>query len=999
MSNNFFACVLPKGGETKSTKKKVLSAPFYWFSLDETKGGATLIKDKAQELLCDSVDEEFVFGDFSPSALSELQTKLQGLGYEQVALRQLKAGVTDNTANSVKQALSIMGLEGKSTPAVSAGAIFLSEGAKLDVPHNALIERVFHFQLTGEKSVELPQFPLRKDSKDIEAPEVVDVQLSDEELVKLSKDRLLSLSLEEMQAVKAHFADAALAQSRKAHGLSANPTDVELEIIAQTWSEHCKHKIFNATIEHVEIGVDGNESRETVKSLYKSYIKALTAKLKEKRKDLLSVFEDNAGVVDFDEQYAVCFKVETHNSPSALEPYGGALTGILGVNRDILGTGLGAKPIFNTDVFCFAHPQSKFVRELKHAKLTDAADIITGVRKGVQDGGNKSGIPTVNGAVFFDDSYRAKPLVYCGTGGLLPKVVGPNKIDGVKKHTKKGDYIVMSGGRVGKDGVHGATFSSLALDDSVGSDVVQIGDPFTQKRLLDFVMAARDAGLLTGLTDNGAGGLSSSVGEMANITGGATIELSSVPLKYPGLADWQIVVSESQERMTFSTDNAEALLALSKRYDVESTVIGQFNDEGYFHVTREGKTVALLSLAFLHDGAPVLKLESKWQWPSKQSGKGTSSGSKKVPEIADAGATLSALLSHANVSSRQSVIRQYDHEVQGGSVIKPLMGVKQNGPTDAGVLYPHLESKKAIAVSCGMAPLLSQFDPYLMAQCSVDEAVRNAVCVGADPDTFSLLDNFCWPDPVQSNRNDKGREKLAQLVLACKGLYDICLTYGAPLISGKDSMKNDFDDGQLRLSIAPTLLVSALAIVPEPEQAQSSDFKNSGDLIYLLRAGTLGLAASVLSSIDEGVAAEAGNYLPTLDRAGAIDMYRKLYQAIKAGLVRSAHDVSDGGLAVALAESCLGGQLGADIELGKDALTLALFGEGPANILVSVAAKDKAKFGEVVNGCASKYLGTVGGDKLKISATDKVLIDMPLEAIDKAFHSVLPFDNCEVLNG
>lgn len=1003
MSSSFFACVLPKCGpskETKSTKKKVLSAPFYWFSLDETKGGGALIKEKAQELLCDSVDEEFVFGDFSPGALSELQTKLQGLGYEQAALRQLKAGVTDNTANSVKQALTIMGLEGKSTPAVSAGAIFLGTGSKLAVPHNALIERVFHFQLEGDKAIELPQFPLRKDGQDVKEPEVVDVQLSDDELVKLSKDRLLSLSLEEMQAVKAHFADATLAQSRKAHGLSANPTDVELEIIAQTWSEHCKHKIFNATIEHVEIGVDGNENKETVKSLYKSYIKALTAKLKEKRKDLLSVFEDNAGVVDFDEQYAVCFKVETHNSPSALEPYGGALTGILGVNRDILGTGLSAKPIFNTDVFCFAHPQSKFVRELKHAKLTDAADIISGVRKGVQDGGNKSGIPTVNGAVFFDDSYRAKPLVYCGTGGLLPKVVGPKKIDGVKKHTKKGDYIIMSGGRVGKDGVHGATFSSLALDDSVGSDVVQIGDPFTQKRLLDFVMAARDAGLLTGLTDNGAGGLSSSVGEMANITGGATIELSSVPLKYPGLADWQIVVSESQERMTFSTDNADALLALSKRYDVESTVIGQFNDEGYFHVTREGKTVALLSLAFLHDGAPILKLESKWHWAGN---KNKETG--RVPEIENAGATLSALLSHANVSSRQSVIRQYDHEVQGGSVIKPLMGVKQNGPTDAGVLYPHLQSKKAIAVSCGMAPLLSQFDPYLMAQCSVDEAVRNAVCVGADPDTFSLLDNFCWPDPVQSKRNDRGREKLAQLVLACKGLYDICLTYGAPLISGKDSMKNDFDDGQLRLSIAPTLLVSALAIVPEPEKAQSSDFKNSGDLIYLLRAGTLGLAASVLSSIDEGVAAEAGNYLPALDRAGAINMYRKIYQSIKAGLVRSAHDVSDGGLAVALAESCLGGELGADINLesssdiGKDGQALALFGEGPANIVVSVAAKDKAKFEEVLKDCAVKYLGTVGGDKLKISAADKVLIEMPLEAIDNAFHAVLPFDTGEVTHG
>lgn len=990
-ASGYFACVLPKS--LQKSKDKVLLAPFYWFMPGKETSSA--IEEKARELLCDSVDEEFLFGDFSRDNLTRLQKKLQTLGFKRAMLRQLKAGVTDNTANSVKQALAIMGLDGESTPAVSAGALFLAQAqGELVVPHNALIERVFPLDLANDRDVDLPRFPLRKDEGLVKEPEIVDIQLDDEALVKLSKERLLSLSLSEMQAVKAHFADAALAKSRQKHGLPANPTDVELEIIAQTWSEHCKHKIFNATISHVEIAADGKEKKETIKSLYKSYIKALTAKLKEKRKDLLSVFEDNAGVVDFDEDYAVCFKVETHNSPSALEPYGGALTGILGVNRDILGTGLGAKPIFNTDVFCFAHPQSKFVRELKHPNLVPAGEIITGVRRGVQDGGNKSGIPTVNGAVFFDDSYRAKPLVYCGTGGLLPKAVGPKKIDGVKKHTKAGDYIVMSGGRVGKDGVHGATFSSLALDDSVGSDVVQIGDPFTQKRLLDFVMAARDAGLLTGLTDNGAGGLSSSVGEMASITGGATIELASVPLKYPGLADWQIVVSESQERMTFSTDDPQALLNLSRRYDVESTVIGRFNTDGYFHVTRNGKSVALLSLAFLHDGAPVLELESKWQWSKK-----IEKPNKDIKEQAgkDYSASLEALLSHANVSSRQSVIRQYDHEVQGGSVIKPLMGVKQNGPCDAGVLYPHYKSKKAIAVSCGMAPLLSQYDPYLMAQCSVDEAVRNGVCAGADPDTFSLLDNFCWPDPVVSARNEKGREKLAQLVLSCQGLYDICLTYGAPLISGKDSMKNDFDDGQLRLSIAPTLLISALAIVPAPERAQSSDFKGEGDSIYLLRAGTLGLAASIYSST---YPEQNNESLPALDRVRAIEMYRRLYQAISNDLVRSTHDLSDGGLAVALAESCLGGELGAVIELEADfSKATALFGEGPAHILVSVAGKNKADFEKVMKDSTIKEIGTVGGDSLKISIGGEAAINLPLTSIDKAFHSVLPFDSCEVAHG
>ncbi|MBK9279112.1 MAG: phosphoribosylformylglycinamidine synthase [Candidatus Obscuribacter sp.] len=971
----FAALVLPSHGGSSASPR--LACPLYWFALEKPSSEVEARLEKMSgELLCDSVDEVFCFAPLDK--VSDFAGHIDG-GFKFAAVRQLKSGVTDNTANSVAQALAIMGLGVEVQ--VSAGTLFLSVDSLENVAHNSLTEKVKHFQLGGKMA--LPPIPERRHSV-CGGYEVVDINLADQELVDLSKERLLSLNLEEMQTVKGYFADQAFQNKRKHHGLPSSPTDVELEIIAQTWSEHCKHKIFNATIEHI----DENGRTEIIKSLYKSYIKAATEKLKSERPDLLSVFEDNAGVVAFDEEYAVCFKVETHNSPSALEPYGGALTGILGVNRDILGTGLGAKPIFNTDVFCLPHPDSPFVAGLKHDKLLSAKEIVCGVRKGVQDGGNKSGIPTVNGAVFFDDSYRAKPLVYCGTGGLLPLEAAGR--DAVKKHTAKGDYIVMAGGRVGRDGVHGATFSSLALDDNTGSDVVQIGDPFTQKRLLDFVLQARDGGLVTGLTDNGAGGLSSSVGEMASITGGALLEIDSVPLKYPGLFDWQIVVSESQERMTFSTDKPDELLALAAKLDVEATVVGRFTDDGYFRVVRGGATVALLNLDFLHGGAPGLKLKSRWQPPAINAAK---------PEVAASGRQLLSLLANANICSREPVIRQYDHEVQGGSVIKPLMGPRQISPCDAGVLLPRPSEKKGIAVACGMAPRMSTYDPALMAKMSVDEAVRSVVSVGADPDTISLLDNFCWPDPVESPRNPDAQTKMAQLVLSVKALHDICLTYKSPLISGKDSMKNDFDDGRLRLSVLPTLLVSSLAMVPDAGLAVSSDFKQAGDLVYLLSAGTPSLLASQL------VPAASAFDLPCFDEHLAISLYRRLYQAISQRLVRSCHDVSDGGLAVCLAESAMGGNLGLKAELNAnlfahltpecDDATL-LFGEGPGMIVASVAKENQKQFEEGFAGLAGlnligSVLETASGFTLKFGQSGET-IKLELSSMLEAFQSALPFE-------
>ena len=729
---------------------------------------------------------------------------------------------------------------------------------------------------------------------------------------------------------------------------------------------------------------------------------------------------------------AVCFKVETHNSPSALEPYGGALTGILGVNRDILGTGLGAKPIFNTDVFCFAYPHGDLPQR---PKLLPAATILNGVRKGVEDGGNKSGIPTVNGGIFFDDAYRAKPLVFCGTGGILPLAVH-GKV-AYEKHTQVGDIIAMAGGRVGKDGVHGATFSSESMHEGSPVSAVQIGDPFTQKRLLDFVIEARDADLITGLTDNGAGGLSSSIGEMATITNGATFVLDDVPTKYPGLADWEIVVSESQERMTLSTRDMDKLSTLAAKHNVEVTAVGNFDAGGYFKIVRDGQVNCLLGLDFLHDGCPILQLKAQWSEPLIENKFGAMSD--------DLNASLLKLLAHPNICSREDVIRQYDHEVQGASVIKPLMGKHQNAPCDAAVITPVYGESAGLVVSNGMTPKLSEFDTYLMAACAVDEAVRNAVCVGADPKSLSLLDNFCWPDPVVSTKNPLGEYKLAQLVRACMGLHDSVMAYEAPLISGKDSMKNDFDDGVIRLSIPPTLLVSGIGRVPDIANCISMEFKNVGDLIYLVRAGNVGMAGSHYEELQGW----KSDYKPSLSLKSAAHLYDSLHAAINKGLVQSAHDSSDGGLGVAVAEGVIASHLGAILYAdvlstlqqidcagtgmeshvltlssvalsraeaideastavkGEDAnelhsrLDVTIFGEGPANLVVSIKPLNKSAFEKLLPEGAFALIGEVTGDRrLRLvespSRKDKSVLttklDLTVEQLAAAWTTKLPFD-------
>lgn len=812
--------------------------------------------------------------------------------------------------------------------------------------------------------------------------------LSDAELQNLSAERLLALTLPEMKAIREYFSDPATVAARTAGGLPSGATDVELEMIAQTWSEHCKHKIFNARIEYREEDAAGNPSggSETIHSLFKTYIRGLTESLAPSKPFLRSVFTDNAGVVQFRPGWALCVKAETHNSPSALDPYGGAITGIVGVNRDILGTGMGAKPIFNTDVLCFAPPdtpEDEIPEGLIHPR-----DVLEGVHKGIVDGGNQSGIPTVAGAFLFDESFLGKPLVFCGTGGIFPDTV--NGKPAWEKTVSPGDLAVMIGGRIGKDGIHGATFSSLALDEGSPSSAVQIGDPIIQRRMTDFLLEARDKGLYAGITDNGAGGLSSSLGEMAETSGGVRIDLDACPLKYPGLSPWEILVSESQERMSLAVppDRREAFLALAARRGVEATVVGEFTDSGTIEIRSGGAVSGLLSMDFLHRGLPTLELAATWS-PSRLR-------SDPLPERGDWTGALLAVLAEPNVASKEPWVREYDHEVQGRSIEKPFTGLGRDAPTDGAVLKPRYDDWAGIAVTHGICPRLSDFDAYTMAASAVDEAYRAHIALGGDPDRAAVLDNFSWPDPVRSASNPDGERKLAQLVRACRGLHDACAAYGLPLISGKDSMKNDAVVGGRRISVRPTLLVTLAGFIQDVRKAPSTDFPGVGLLVYLLGRTDGALGLSVFARTQ---GASFGDP-PTIRPGEALPLYRALAHGIAGHLVVSCHDLSDGGLAVAAAESCLGGRVGADLLL--DALpgmpppeapltktsqaARLLFSETPSRFLVSIRPEDRERFERSFSGLAHRLLGRTTADRrLRFTQGGTQVLSAGLDELEQAY--------------
>ena len=825
----------------------------------------------------------------------------------------------------------------------------------------------------------------------------IDLSGSDDALRGLSKSKLLALTLAEMKAVRDHFRGAAKDHRRVEAGLSQNPTDVELECIAQTWSEHCKHKIFSATVTYREPG----RPAETIRSLFATYIRGATEAVDRDvveatgRSWLVSVFHDNAGVVAFDDRDHLVYKVETHNSPSALDPYGGAITGIVGVNRDPFGTGRGSELAANVWGYCFASP---FFDGVRPAGLLHPRRIRDGVHHGVIDGGNQSGVPYGRGWEVFDARFLGKPLVFCGTVGRLPVTIGGTP--GQDKSVTPGDRIVMVGGRIGADGIHGATFSSAALDESAPIQAVQIGDPITQKRMFDFLIEARDRGLYSSITDNGAGGLSSSVGEMAKASGGAKLDLSKAPVKYAGLAPWEIFLSEAQERMTLAVPerNVAAFCELARRREVDATVLGTFTDSGFLDITFGDETVAMLSMEFLHEGDPDLDLVAVWE-PKRFA-------EPPGPAPLDLGVSLLEMLGRLNLCSNEVKARHYDHEVKGLTVVKPWVGASADVPAEATVFLLRHGGTRGYVLSEGVNPFYSDIDTYAMAQSVLDEAVRKQLCAGARLDRIAALDNFCWPDPVVSEATPDGAYKMAQLVRACRGLYDLTRAYRTPLVSGKDSMKNDSTMGGVKISVPPTLLVSAIGQIDDASEAVTLDLKQAGDAVYVLgvtRDETGGSEYFRYLGDRDGArgapgepAPFVGNRVPTVDAVQTLPLYRALETAMASGLVRSAATPAKGGLALAIARTAMAGELGValDLDTVPDLAALppdvALFSESNGRFVVSVAPEDVDAFEEIFSGLACRRAGAVTSDaRVRLTLAGRVRVDCAVSELKTAYKETL----------
>lgn len=803
---------------------------------------------------------------------------------------------------------------------------------------------------------------------------------SADDLLRLSREGILSLNLEEMLAIRDYFRRPAVRQARGALGLPDEPTDVEIECLAQTWSEHCKHKIFAARIRYT----DETGRTEWVDSIFRSYIRAATEEIGRTADWLVSVFSDNAGVIRFNDRFHLACKVETHNSPSALDPYGGAITGIVGVNRDPLGTGMGCELLCNTWGYCLGSPfhTGDLPEGLMHPRR-----IRDGVHQGVIDGGNQSGIPWLRGFERFDDRFMGKPLVFCGTVGRLPCTVagGPSE----RKEVRPGDALVMCGGLIGKDGIHGATFSSEELRRESPAQAVQIGDPITQRRMYEFLIEARDLGLYRAITDNGAGGLSSSVGEMCRLSGGAELDLARAPLKYEGLQPWEILLSEAQERMTLAVppERLDALLALAARRDVTATVLGSFTRSGALVVRHGTRTVARLDLDFLHDGCPRMTLEAHWQPPSP--------APPRRPRAGPRNRVLQQLLAALNVCSREDKARQYDGEVKGLSVVKPLVGVRSDMPADAAVMRVEHGATAGLVMAEGINPFYSDLDTYSMTAGVVDEAVRRVVSAGGAWGRIAGLDNFCWPDPVASPAHPDGAYKLAQLVRAGRALYDLTRAYGVPCISGKDSMKNDSLRGGRRISIPPTVLFTSLGRIDDVRRAVTMCFKQPGDLIYVAGTTRAELGASEyyrLLARRQGRPADIGGRVPQVDPPAAAALYRAMDAAIRRGLLRSSHTPTLGGLAVACALAALGGDLGAVVDpaafpaaepLDDDA---RLFAESHSRFLLTCRPEDAAELEAQFHGLPVRRVGRVTTER-RLVVGDRV--DAGLDDLRRAFRNTL----------
>ncbi|MGA3289322.1 MAG: phosphoribosylformylglycinamidine synthase subunit PurL [Candidatus Bathyarchaeia archaeon] len=773
--------------------------------------------------------------------------------------------------------------------------------------------------------------------------EIALAKASDQQLIEISNELSLGLSLQEMKSIQTYF---------KAEG--RNPTDVEMQTISQTWSEHCYHKTFKGKIQ-----IDGKE----IDSLFKTYIARATKEINPPW--CFSVFEDNAGIVRFDKGYGIAAKVETHNHPSAVEPFGGAATGVGGVIRDILG--VWADPIACTDVLGFGplyYDYNKLPAGVKHPKY-----VYMGVTAGISAYGNNMGIPTVNGAIYFDESYTGNVTVYCGCIGLLP-------LNKFTKNAKPEHIIVLAGGKTGRDGIHGVTFASAELtekSEEISRPAVQIADPIEEEKVKRAIIKIRDLQLASATTDLGGGGLSSAVGETAErFDCGTTVDLDKVPLKYQGLAPWEIYISESQERMliTVPPENLERVMAIFEKEDVQATAIGKLTTQRSLQLNFNGEKVADMDMAFLFNPCKSTKTATietpKFTEPDF-------SQPENLTEI------LLKLLSAPNIASKESVIRTYDHEVKGNTTLKPLQG-EYAGPNDAAVLKPLDDSWKGLVISCGMNPNYGKIDAYWMAASAIDEAVRNNIAVGGR--RIALLDNFTWGNPEKP-------ERLGSLVRACEACYDFAKAYRTPFISGKDSLYNESPLGP----VTPTLLITAIGIVPNIQFTTSMDLKAPGNLFYIIGDTFNELGGSEYYKLKD----YSGANVPKVKGAKAKRTFRAITKAIDLGLIESCHDLSEGGLAVAAAEMAFAGGYGLELDLGKvPGKELArndfvLFSESNSRFLMEVSETDRQEFEAQMKGKTCAKIGKVTkDDKLLIHGLNqKIVVDASVTELRRSWKRTL----------
>jgi phosphoribosylformylglycinamidine synthase len=902
------------------------------------------VRSFAQDVLCDPVVDGFEV--HRPGATPPCHASRHAVTVVP------RPGVTDPVAHSVQKALADMGL-----PVVATGTyrVFDVEGDVDPQRLMAAARRVLANDVVQEVLLDaLPAgLPGPPPPPDLSVHAVPLAGLDGEALEKLSRDGGLALDGLEMSAIQQHFA-----------GLRRAPTRLELETLAQTWSEHCKHKTLTGNVTF--------EGR-TIQNLLKSTIARVTHQLN--RDFCVSVFTDNAGVIRFDDEHSVCIKVETHNRPSAIEPFGGAGTGVGGVIRDVLGTGLGARPIANTDVFCFAPPD--LPPERVPQGCLPPLGILKGVVAGVRDYGNPMGIPTVNGSVHFDENFVGNPLVYVGNIGILPTTRA-------RKQARAGDFVVALGGRTGRDGIHGATFSSLELhteSESLSSGAVQIGDPITERRVMDAVLRCADLDLFSSITDCGAGGFSSAIGEMAEGLG-AEIELRDAPLKYQGLAPWEIWISEAQERMVLAVPpgKLERLLQACRQEGCEATVLGRFTETGRLVVKYAGTVHADLDLHFLHQGLPVRTREAVYEPPRLEE--------PDLPPESDFAQALVAVLADPGVCSKEWIVRQYDHEVQAGSAGKPLCGVREDGPSDAAVLAPKLGSARGIVLANGLNPRYSRIDPASMAECSLDEAMRNVVAAGGDPDYTAILDNYCWADT-------RDPRSLGELVRATEALCALAMTYRTPFVSGKDSLHNQFRADDRTIRIPGCILVTAMSVVPDVRTTLSTDLKAPGSLLVLVGVTKDELGGSVYYKTKGFLGANA----PRVDHALARSVLHGVHRSIAARSVLSAHDLSEGGLAAAVAEMAIGGRLGARIDVdavpkpGPLRPERILFSESQSRILLEVAPDRLADLRANLHSVPFAVVGEVTRKpELVFQSASSVLARLGLGAAERAWKRPLDLD-------